>query len=318
MPDTTSLRVALFDGTRHPVDPAIEPFVQVFDGGNPSQKLVDSYKKANSFLFPNLPYSDNLADNFRVTATAKNCYDAGFVPLKMEKDQTQVLKLMLLPRSYEFDFSEAGWDGLAGRRPELLSFVRGGAPDDATAKSRYLQLMAQHPLAFAALLNITTALGDIGLPKDSGTTALSYFRELIWDSASPEGPQQDRCFAYATRDLVDQVVAAAAAGDFAPELSPGLLHPGATRSYKQVQFGEANVQLTFHENDPAPEGLVKVEPDIDYYKDPAAHTLLEFIPNHFTKGKTNPVMVYALRWIAGQVQGTAEFDPLYVIVGKNT
>jgi hypothetical protein len=316
MADTTSLRVDLFDGTRRPIDPEIEPLVQVFDGDSPSKKIGDSYKKANSIVFNDLPYSDNFADNFRVTATAKNYYDAGFVPLKMSKDETRVLNLMLLPKSYEFDFSEADWDGLAGSRPELFGFLRGGAPDDVTAKARYVQLMTQHSMAFAALLNITTALGDIRLPRDSGTTALGYFRQLIWDLASPEAPQQDRFFGYATRDLVDQVVAAAGQGDFAPELSPGALHPGATRSYKQVQFGEANVQLTFHENDPAPDGLVKVEPDIDYYKDPLAHALLEFIPNHFTEGKTNPVMAYALRWIAGKEQGLPDFDPLYVIVEK--
>lgn len=314
MPDTTTLRVDLFDGTRRPIDPAVDPYIQVFDGDVPSKKLVDSFKPANSVVFPNLPYADNFADNFRVTATAKHYYDAGFVPLKMSKDETQVLNLMLLPRSYDFDFGEADWDGLAGSRPELFSFLRGGAPDDETARTRYVQLMTQHALAFAALLNITTALGDIRLPRDSGTTALSYFKQLIWDSASPEAPQQDRFFAYATKDLVGQVVAAAEQGEFAPELSPGSVHPGATRSYKQVQFGEANVQLTFHENDPAPAGLVKVEPDIDYYKDPAAHALLEFIPNHFTKGKTNPVMAYALRWIAAKAQGLPDFDPLYVIV----
>lgn len=316
MADTTKLTVNLFDGTRRPIDPSTEVLVQVFDGDNPSKKIGDSYKKANSVLFPDLPFSDNFADNFRVTAAAKHHYDAGFVPLKMSKDQTRVLNLMLLPKSYEFDFSEADWDALAGKRPELFNFLRGGAADEATAKTRYVQLMTQHAPACAALLNITTALGDIRLPRDTGTTALSYFKQLIWDPASPEAPQQDRFFAYATRDLVGQVVAAAEQGDFAPELSPGSMHAGATRSYKQVQFGEANVQLTFHENDPAPDGLVKVEPDIDYYKDPVAHALLEFIPNHFTKGKTNPVMAYALRWIASQVQGIAEFDPLYVIVDQ--
>ena len=82
------------------------------------------------------------------------------------------------------------------------------------------------------------------------------------------------------------------------------LHPGATSSYKQVQFGEANVQLTFHENDPRVvidgKTCVLVEPDIDYYKDPGAHLLLEVLPNVFS-GLTDPrVQVYMLRWIAGR------------------
>jgi len=57
-----------------------------------------------------------------------------------------------------------------------------------------------------------------------------------------------------------------------------------------------------------------VEPDIDYEKDIAAHTLLEVIPNAITKGLTNPEVVYVLRWIAGRHAGVPEFAPPYVIV----
>jgi len=59
--------------------------------------------------------------------------------------------------------------------------------------------------------------------------------------------------------------------------------------------------------------LILVEPDIDYYKDPLAHTILELIPNGFTGGLTDPRQVYVLRWIAGQTAGLPEFDPLYTI-----
>jgi hypothetical protein len=53
------------------------------------------------------------------------------------------------------------------------------------------------------------------------------------------------------------------------ENAPADLHPGATRSYKQIRFGEANVQLTFHENERLEvDGVscVMVELDIDYFK----------------------------------------------------
>ena len=56
-----------------------------------------------------------------------------------------------------------------------------------------------------------------------------------------------------------------------------------------------------------------MEPDIDYYRDPAAHLLLEGLPNAITKGLTNPEMVYVLRWIAGRHAGVPEFNPPYVI-----
>jgi hypothetical protein len=145
-------------------------------------------------------------------------------------------------------------------------------------------------------------------------TPLTYLKELIWDGAN--APAQDRFFAWCDAALVDQVRIAAAAGQFAVEVDPGLLHPGATSSWKQIQFGEANVQLTFHENDKTIiDGVncVMIEPDIDYYKDPAAHILLEVLTNALTHTLTDPAEVYVLRWIAGQTAGIPEFDPLYVI-----
>ena len=85
---------------------------------------------------------------------------------------------------------------------------------------------------------------------------------------------------------------------------------------EQIEFGEANVQLTFHENDTATingVNCIMVEPDIDYYKDPLAHTLLEVFPNELTHTLTNPVEVYVLRWQAGVQAGIPEFKPMYVI-----
>ena len=101
-----------------------------------------------------------------------------------------------------------------------------------------------------------------------------------------------------------------------PSPNPGLFHPDATSSYKQIQFGEANVQLTFHEKDAAKiNGVqcIKIEPDIDYFQDLGAHTLLEAIPNAITHGLTDPKQVYVLRWIAGKHAGVPEFAPPYTI-----
>ena len=314
MADTTSLRVNLFDGTRQPIDPNLEVHVQVYDNGNPITKVGDSFKKGQTVPFEGLPFEDNFADYFRITGTANHYYDAGYVPLKMLKNQWQDVNLMLIPRSYRFSFDKAAWGQLQGKRPELYEFLRAGAADEVVAESRYVRLINQNAPALAALLNITTALGDIRLPRDSGVTGLSYFKRLIWDPADPEPPQQDRFYAYADAVLLTRVREGKDQGDWSREPLPGTVHAGATQSYKQVQFGEGNVQLTFHEHAPAPAGHIKVEADIDYYKTPAAHLILEFIPNHFTQGKTNPVMAYALRWIAARAKGLDEFDPLYVIV----
>ena len=58
---------------------------------------------------------------------------------------------------------------------------------------------------------------------------------------------------------------------------------------------------------------VMVEPDIDYYQDPAAHILFEAIPNALRHSLTDPTEVYVLRWIAGRTAGVPEFAPLYTI-----
>jgi hypothetical protein len=129
--------------------------------------------------------------------------------------------------------------------------------------------------------------------------------------------KEDRFFAYADEALVDQVVRAAEQGHFAPQQGLAFNHPGATRSYKQQQFGEANVQFSFHENDRKKIGdtdCVKVELDMDYFKDRLAHLFLEVIPNKVTKGKTDPRKIYMLRWIAGRQANIPEFDPPDTIV----
>ena len=58
---------------------------------------------------------------------------------------------------------------------------------------------------------------------------------------------------------------------------------------------------------------LKVEPEIDYFKDLGAHTLLEVILNSITHGLTDPKKVYVLRWIAGRHAGVPEFAPPYMI-----
>jgi hypothetical protein len=153
-------------------------------------------------------------------------------------------------------------------------------------------LRQNKPPALASLLNLVTAMKTIQLPSK---TPLDYFKEILWDDSLA----QDRFFGFADKFLVDQVRRAAMESEFAQEPSPRLFHPDATSSFKQIQFGEANVQLTFHEKDTktiAGVPCIKVEPDIDYFKDLGAHTLLEVIPNSITHGLTDPKKVYVLHF----------------------
>lgn len=117
--------------------------------------------------------------------------------------------------------------------------------------------------------------------------------------------------------LYDQVKLAAQHGAFQREPGFALFHKGATDSYKQKQFGEANVQLTFHANDTKViDGVqcIKMEPDIDYYQDLGAHAMLEVIPNGISHALTDPRQVYVLRWIPGRRAHVTEFNPPHTII----
>jgi hypothetical protein len=214
---------------------------------------------------------------------------------------------MLLAKDGAFHFAAAQWPDILARKPLLAQIFAQSVT--ASAADAYAQLMEDHPDHLACLLNITTAMQQISLPQGS---PLDYFKTLDLDALAP-----DRIFGYADAKLVDQVRLAAQHGEFDTEPAIDLkLHGDATSSFKQIEFGEANVQLTFHETNRKTIGgvdCVYVEPDIDYYKDPAAHFLLEVIPGFLPGNVSSPRVVYVLRWIAGRHAGVPEFDPLYTI-----
>jgi len=306
-PKTSTLQINIYDGTRQLLTPGTNVLYRVIDG-NQSQ-IYGQYQKASSLLLKDLPCYDNFGDNYTAIAWANGYRQAGFTPIKLSPALASRIDLMLIPKDPRFDFSRAGWDSVKQDIPFL-----GAGVDDATAKARYEDVMEKKPKSLSALLNITTAMGQIHLPNG---TPLDYLKQIKWDDSFA----QDRFFAYCDVQLLDQVRTAAAQGLFAPEVGSGFFHAGATASWKQIQFGEANVQLTFHESDQARiDGVscIGIEPDIDYYKDLAAHTLLEVVPNAITGGLTNPEMVYVLRWIAGRHAGVPEFNPPYSIVEDKT
>jgi len=302
-PNTSTLTINIFDGTRAPLSASADILYQVTDGN--SKRIFDKEERTASLRLTDLPFYDNWGDNYTVLVWAKGYQQAGFTPVKLSPTQPVVLDLMLIPANPGLNFADALWDSIKTKLPFLAYGV-----DDSAGKMRYGNLMEDKPKALAALLNITTAMGQISL-RDGNP--LQYLKQIIWDDTLA----QDRFFAYCDAKLIDEVRLAAAQGEFAPELAPWVFHPGATSSWKQIQFGEANVQLTFHETDRTViDGVacVKIEPDIDYYKDPGAHFLFEVVTNLVTRGLTNPEVVYVLRWIAGRHAGVPEFAPPYTIV----
>ena len=299
----SELQLRIFDGTRQPFAAAAQFLVTITDGNKNQQ--VRQYCDKNDIIFT-LPFFDNLGDNYTVLVWADGYKQAGFVPVKLSDKALTVQEVMLIPKDPQFNFATGQWAAAKAEYGFLGSDV-----DDPAGQSRYDDLMEMEPESLACLLNLTEAMSIIQL---DGQTPLDYLKQVRWDGAY--APAQDRFFAWCEAALVDAVRAAAARGEFAVEINPGLFHPGATNSWKQIQFGEANVQLTFHENDRLTiNGVdcVMVEPDIDYFQDLGAHVLLEVIPNALTHTLTDPAVVYVLRWIAGQTAGAAEFAPLFVI-----
>jgi hypothetical protein len=313
---TARIQLRLFDGTRMPVGGAQEYLVRLLDG-NQQQLFVGDLEGPEQIF--RVPFHDNLADRYTVLVSATHRADAGFFPVVVRQEVPSVLDLMLVPKPPAFDFSAADWDLVRAGWPAAFAALSFGTDANA-ARARYDELL-QSPLRAAAFWNILTTMRDVELPQDR---ALSYLREIIWTAEL--GPTQDRFFAFADARLLKQMEIAQIQGAFEPEPHPGLFHKGATRSFKQKAFGEANLQLTFHEGTTKQVGAetwVRIEPDIDYFRDPAAHALLEVLPHHIGGGKTNPAAAYVLRWIAGRHAGVPEFNPPYTIVapqrsGENT
>ncbi len=304
-PESSTLQINIFDGSRQTIQPPTKILFTIKDG-NQRREVWDYYASGTTFK---VPFYDNFGDNYTVVAFTDGYEQAGFTPVKCSPQVPQRLDLMLLKKSAGFNFASAQWDALAASSPLLHGILAHGAANDATARDRYTQLMEDRPNVLACLLNITTAMQSIQLPVGN---PLQYFKELIWDGTMA----QDRFYGYADPELYDQVKLAAAHGEFAREPGFDLFHAGATDSYKQIQFGEANVQLTFHANDTKMiDGVqcIKMEPDIDYYKDLLAHALLEVVVNGISGSLTDPRQVYVLRWIAGRHAGVPEFNPPYVI-----
>jgi hypothetical protein len=301
MANTGRILLQLADGTRNPLKG--EVLLRVLDGDK-NEWLADVVN--GPVIDIKVPTFDNTRDFYTVLASLKGFVQAGFFPVKVQTNTLRPVFLMLLPRKGKPNFGNAGWNKLKKNKPEVVELFKADASSETAAKNRYNKLLQQQPDTAAGLWNIITALGQIHL---SAGTALSYIRQLNWDASM----QQDRFFGLADLELRDQIAIATAQGAFAPEVGPGLFHPGATSSFKQLQFGEANLQLTFHENADAPPGLVSIEVDMDYFRDQAAHTILEVVPNLFTNGLTDPKRVYVLRWIAGRQANIPDFEPPYTI-----
>jgi hypothetical protein len=304
---TAAITVDLFDGARRPLPSTTNVLLTLQDGNR--NTISQDFRHGSVFTLTGLPFYDNFGDNYTVIASAQGYRQAGFTPLRVAPGMPQRVDLMLIPADAQYNFKLADWQTIGTTRPAWQALFAAGAASSNAARDRYVALMQKTPAALADLLNVTASLASIHLP-DGGP--VQYLKRLVWE----DGIRQDAVLAYADAGLLDQLQHAAAQGVFTPVPGVALFVPGATRGYKQVQFGEGNVQLIFFEQDRQKidgSDCVKVQIEINYFKDLLAHSIVDVTPNSVSGTLTDPKTAYVLRWIAGRHAGVPEFNPLYTI-----
>jgi hypothetical protein len=308
MSETSTLRLRIFDGSRQLFAAPANFLVRITDGNQ--QQRISKYYSENDITFNGLPFFDNFGDNYTVLVSLDGHKDAGYFPVKLSNASPTTVDIMMVENDPGFSFVNARWNAVSTAYPFIAADV-----DNAAGETRWDNLIENSEPVVASTLNLCEAMSQINLQHG---TPLDYIKQIVWteQSGGIHPPAEDRFFAWCDVELFNQVQNAARAGLFAEEKDPGTFHPGATKSWKQIQFGEANVQLTFHQGSTQTINGVNciiVEPDIDYYQDLGAHAIFEVIPNALTKTLTSPIEVYVLRWIAGQHAGIPEFAPLYLL-----
>jgi hypothetical protein len=328
----TQIQIKLFDGRGLPIArPKKDVLLSVRDGRSQSfhRTFVDTPTVVIDREFHN-----DMRDSYTILASLKGHRDAGFMPVKMIEHKACEVSLMLLPRRARFEFSD--FAGLKGAHARLHGIFTESFDDPPRAYELLRSADREH--ALACLMNIVEALAiarftpeqrqklDDLEPPLAGPVKPSLADYIVRLDTQIHPPERDRFFAWCDADIANVLAHLKDAFHKAPDG----LHPGATESYKQVQFGEANVQVTLHGNDVGVDAngvkLMKVEFDIDYFRDSGAHLLIEVFPNFLKRlvlGKdsrerlTDPVSVYGLRWIADRQAATAgqsrPFAPAYTI-----
>jgi hypothetical protein len=303
MANTGKIILQVVDGARQPFKGEVD--IRLFDGDK--KVVIQTTKPGPAIIIDKIPCYDNNRDDYTVLAYADGMIQAGYFPAKVGPNILRPVFLMLLPKNGSFNFNQALWKNIVASHPEVSKILSADIGDGKASVDRYENLLEEKGQVAAGMWNILTGLEQLQLSSGS---AISYFRQIRWD----ESLQRDRFFGFADKKLIEQMEIAVAQKKFKPEIGSAMFHKGATRSYKQVQFGEANIQITFHENDPAPKGCVSVEPDMDYFQDIGSHALVEVMSNTLTGKTSDPKTIYTLRWIAGMQAGIPEFNPPYTFI----
>ncbi len=306
-----SISVYVYDGTRTLMAEE-RLFVRLRNGLG--KEVFSGYIRGPVIRFTRLPFHDNSSDNYTVNVSAIKYRSAGVAGVKVMKVGDTKAAIMLLARESAYDFSNAQWRILKLQKPEFIRILSAGAANENDAELRFYTLLRQTPDSAACLLNILAALESFR--ADELAAPLSYLQELTWDATMAP----DRFYGYVRKEFVDAVVEAQKRKVFGKVAFPSIEHKGATRSFRELSFTQGNLQITFHEGTSKlidGQHCIRVEFDIDYYRDLLSHLFQEVIPNTVTNRSTDPQKVYRLRWTASINHGRV-FVPSFSLVTRLT
>ena len=296
------MNIELCDGTRELVVPTFESRITVING---ALKIVEQRRVVGQPLPFEVEVTNGPMDNYSVHVSATHYHDTWFHPIRIGKLGARPVSLMMLPRQTRYRFTT--WDNLSADVREFFSLELGGEAAGLVKHNEMLEGPEKQRDILAAFHNFTTALKGLSL---EGRPLFGYFRRLIWTGEKP--PARDRFYALAHRDIGEALERARKRKEWANASTA--FHPGATKSYKEKSYGEGNLQLSIYGKDDAwGRDFVKVEVDIDYYRDELSHGLLELVPNKLAERTTDPKMAYRLRWIAMRNSGGVGFEPPYIL-----
>src|SRR5215467_15942663 len=174
-PQTSTITVNVFDGTRKPISAEANVLYTIRD--DRQKEVIRQNVSSASVNFTGLPFYDT-GDRYTVIASANGYEQAGFFPVKARPRLPQTVDIMLLHKDGDFNFNAASWDKVKALPNGLGKLLAAGTATDADARDRYMNLMDNQERVLACLLNITTAMSQIHL-RDG--IALDYLKLLNWD-----------------------------------------------------------------------------------------------------------------------------------------
>src|SRR5262249_30251376 len=154
-PQTATILVNLYDGTRELLPAKTEVLLRVIDGDQ--RHVFEDFVKVPSIRIT-VPFQNGMRDTYTVLASADGYSQAGFHHVQVSPKLVRPVFLMLLPKEFRWDFSQSQWDVLQQKDPALSNLFRQGAASESQAQERYEQIMEDSPESIACLFNILTAM----------------------------------------------------------------------------------------------------------------------------------------------------------------